>query len=163
MNREDTTPTALLQLVRQRLIDQLGLDEGRCFIGWTPRNPLRIPRGGQWFLAVCPAGGVFEPGEQCPAQLTENWQFDVAIYLRSNLDRPDEIVTALLGEQRGLYAIKKQVLAALVGHDFGTGQRATVTCRRATAPEPVESAGQPQITLWLLVLSFELPFDWALQ
>lgn len=160
MSRADTSQIDLLREVLTKLRADLGLDANQCFLVWSPRNPDHIPRGGEWFVTVSPGAGDFQPGEQVTGNITEEWTFDVTIYVRSALDRPDEAETALIDIQRGLFARKRQILKAIVGWDLGLAQRALVHCIHSSAPQPLEAVGNPHLTLWSLTLTFALPFDW---
>lgn len=162
MSRADTTQIDLLGQVLTKLKAELGLEDNQCFLAWSPRNPDHIPRSGEWFVTVSPGAGQFEPGEQVPENVSEDWTFDVTIYLRSALDRADEAASALIDVQRGLFLRKHQVLAAMVGWDLDLAQRALVHCLKAGPPQPLEAVGNPHLTMWSLTLTFALPFDWDL-
>jgi len=162
MDRPDTTPIALLTAILARLREQLGLDANQCFLAWQPLALEEVPRGGDYFLAVSPGEGRFEPAEQFPGNITEAWTFAVTIYVRCALDRADEAEKTLLNASRGLYERKRQVLAALVGWDLEVAQRQLVYCIRSSGPQLLQRLGGPQTLLWGLTLEFGLPFDWEL-
>lgn len=162
MSRADTTPIELLGLVLARLRSELSLDANQCFLGYQPLALAELPRGGDYFLAVSPGPGRFEPAEQIAGNVIEDWTFTVTIYARSALDRADEAEQALLHATRGLYERKRQVLAALVGWDSGLAQRQLTYCTQSSGAQLLEKLGSPQTILWALSLEFGLPFDWDL-
>jgi len=148
--------------VLSRLRSELDLEANQCFLAYQPLALSELPRGGDYFLAVSPGGGRFEPAEQVAGNVTEDWTFTVTIYVRSALDRADEAEQALLSATGGLYERKRQVLAALVGWDTGLAQRQLTYCIQSSAPQLLERLGSPQTLLWALSLEFGLPFDWEL-
>jgi len=152
------TPGELLQKVKDRLVQQLGIAAEHVLIGADPLA-VELPRSGQTFLLVCPAGTRFE-GEQHPQFVLEDWHFSVTIYQRSQLDRLEEAEKAFL-RPGGLYEVKGQVLRALVGWLPGEGCAGVVQAQSTEGPEVVQHI-QRQCHFWRLTITFSAPFAWTL-
>lgn len=166
MARIDTTPATILQRVLARLRDQLSLDANQCYLSTTPDAPV-IPRGGDYFCVVSAGGGRFFEDEQAAGNCTEASLFVVTIYSRVALDRTDEDEEMLLEASRGVFAVKRLVLKALVGHDLADGEDDTllrhwVFARTATAPELLQQAKSPKALLGTCQIEFGAMFDWDL-
>tara|TARA_Y100000310_G_scaffold6676_1_gene7496 strand:- start:5938 stop:6441 length:504 start_codon:yes stop_codon:yes gene_type:complete len=121
MARVNVQQTDVLERIVLRLRDQLSLNDRQCYETLEPLAPPVIPKGGEWFVSVSPGEGEFVPGEQVPANITEQWHVIVTAYTRIKLDPTDHDAKLLRDASRGLLTIKRSVLKAIVGHDLTTG------------------------------------------
>jgi len=134
---------------------------------------VRIPKGGDWWLAVSAGEGTFPQDlltggvvEQC----TEDGSFQVTGYLRCHLDPTDSDEQTLIREARGLMEIKRKILKSMAGVDLQVGGneclRELITPRSSVAPRIMEvvgdDAGDENLRIALVGVVFSLMFDWDL-
>lgn len=162
MARVDVTEVDVVTAILARLRSQLKLNERQC---WFCLDPLAVelPPGGDYYLTVAPGDGSFPDGEQVAGNITEDWSVDVTIYSRMRLDSTDHDDKLILDNSRGLFSLKKKVLAALVGHDLATVEDANTFLRQYLH---ALNAGRPNYdnskAVGWLTITFGVSFDWEL-
>lgn len=168
MARVDVTQEVVLDRIIERLRSQLALNDRQCYETLDPNSPPAVPTGGEYFLTVAPGDGEFPDGEQAAENITEDWSVTVTAFSRIHLDQTDHDKEVLRNASRGLLAVKKKVLAALVGHDLAeqdtdTFLRQLLYISRCGRPELVSRDGANRgIALATLQLDFGVSFDWDL-
>lgn len=175
MPRIDVDQSVVLERIVDRLRSALDLTERQCFIALSPQHLPKMPKGGEYFVAVSGGGGQFVEGEQVPGNITEQWSVYVTAYSRIQLDSTDHADSLLMDDGRGLLKMKKRILAALVGQDLtvdteessGSSEiaptflRQLLFARSATEPGAAElNPGNLQIGV--ITLEFGVEFDWDL-
>lgn len=157
-----TDQIAILNAVVARLISQIsGLTASTCFLSDAPEPAANVT--GSTFLTVAPSGSRFDEEAQIGAgeqELIEYAGVSVTIFTKMQLDRVEHATSLLTEETRGLLAMKKSVLKALVGHNLqvaaGDGLVAYMRAVNASAP------GYTQSGLGRLSLMFSTEFLWDL-
>lgn len=157
-----TNQVDVLNAVVARLIAQVsGLNSSTCFISDTPEPPAASQNN--LFVTVAPTGGRFDEEAQIgagAAELIEYVGFAVTIWSAMKLDRNEHANYLLTDATRGLLAVKKSVLKALVGHNLQvTGGDALVAYIRAINSSP---PGYTQGGLGRITLTFSSEFLWDL-
>lgn len=166
MARVDITQDVVLERIATRLRSELDLTESQCYETMEPEEPPAVPTGGGYFLTVAPQESQFVEEQQHPVQCMEQWAVAVTIYSRVHLDQTGRNQNALRDAARGLLAIKKDVLAALVGHDLATSDgdvflRQLLYARSCTAPRAMDKA-DGALTLAVMTITFGVDYDWDL-
>lgn len=168
MTRIDIKQDVVLERVVARLRDQLEMSDRQCYETLDALSPPFVPKGGQWCVAVSAGASTFETGEQAPVNFTEEWSITATLYTRIALDPADHAEKWLRAAGRGMLVIKRNLLAALVGHDLtdedgNTFLRTPLYATRAHAPVVVERSGEGDRTLLgLQSVDFGVDFDWDL-
>lgn len=121
-DRVDIQEVDVYTSILTRLRSQLGLNTSNCSLSISPDDgDVVTPTGGNYFLNVGPGGGEFPADAQeggGDSQCTENLTVLVAIYTKIRTDSVTEDTQTLTEATRGLLAIKRKVLKALVGFDL---------------------------------------------
>jgi hypothetical protein len=166
MARIDVDKAVVLERVVAQLRSALNLNDRQVYETLSPDFLPKIPGGGEFFIAVSPLPGDFIDGEQIENNITEEWGVAVTAYTRVFLDSTDRDEKMLRDTNRGLFAIKKKILRALVGQDLQTDEGDTFlrqllyarTCRQPDAAETPER----KIPIGRITLEFGVDFDWEL-
>ncbi len=168
MARIDVTQATVLERIVERLRSELDLPEQRCYETLDADSPLVVPPGGEFFITVSPGEGQFVPGEQAVGNVTEEWRVNVAVFARIHLDQSGRDLEVLLRAGRGMLAIKRDVLAALVGHDLvdddgNTFLRNLLYIMSVAAPRVMERGRESgALTLYQMTIEVGVEFDWEL-
>jgi hypothetical protein len=169
--RIDVSQVDLIEAVLLRLQTFLDLDDRHCYLVARSQDAPLAPPGGDFWATVAISGGMFSEEEQDYKQCTEDCEVAVAAYTRIKLDSTNHDEQLLLDASRGLIAIKRKLLRALVGHDLIHGTpvdeysdtmlRWICHARQASAPDIVEIGNEG--VLWgRIEVTFGVPFDWNL-
>ena len=163
----DTDQHAVLTAVVKLLQTQLALDDRHCFETLTPLQTFGNPQSGDFWVTVSPDGGSFSEGEQFQAgggaaQCVEFAEITVLAFTRIRLDGTDRDTKLLHDLRRGLFGLKKKLLAALVGQQLvdATGNqllRSLIAAKRPIKPD----YDKDQAIGWIGVV-FSADFDWDL-
>lgn len=107
----------ILQAIRTLLIHNtgLGLNSNTCLISLNPNLPPKIPRGGKFFVRLCPNRSDFPLEEQDYQQLAERMVVTVVPYVRIEIDPVDSAEVLLFEQSRGLYRAKDEIIQCLAG------------------------------------------------
>jgi len=168
MARIDVTQATVLQRIVERLRSQLSLPEQRCYETLDADSPLVVPPGGEFFLTISPGQGRFVEGEQAIGNVTEEWTVIVAAFIRIHLDEAGRDLEVLLQTGRGMFPIKRRILAALVGHDLTddngeTFLRNLLYVIAVAAPRVIEGGRTSgPLSLYQMTLEIGVDFDWEL-
>jgi len=159
--RVDVTQTDVLELVVKHLREQLELNERTC---WETIEPLavQIPRGGPFFVTVAPGEGQFEPGEQAPRNITEEWSITVTGYTRPKVDSTDHDEKLLRDAARGLLVVKHKILKALVGEDIQNKNRDEFLRQLLYAQHSSRPQFDKEKGIGWISIDFGVEFDWDL-
>lgn len=164
--RIDVDQSTVLERIVAQLRSALDMNERQVYETISPQFLPRIPTGGDFFIAVSPADSTFPEDEQTPGNITEDWGVAVTAYTRIKLDSTDRDEKMLRDANRGLLAVKKRILAALVGQDLKTERgdtflRQMLYARSCSRPEPKELP-KGDIPIGIITLEFGVSFDWDL-
>lgn len=165
MPRIDIDQATVLKLIGKALRAALNLNDRQVYETLSPDYLPRIPKGGDYFVAISPLDGAFHEGEQVPGNLTEEWGVAVTAYTRIKLDSTDHDEHLLRDASRGLLVLKGKILAALVGQDPATEEGDTFlrqllfarSCRQPAVGELPET----KTSIGLVTIEFGVNFDWA--
>ncbi len=167
-DRIDVEQSIVLERVVAQLRSALNLGERQVYETLDQNYLPRIPKGGDFFLAISAGPGTFPEGEQIPENITEDWSVFVTGYTRIQLDSTDHAEKILRDTSRGLLTIKRKILAALVGQDLTTEEgdtflRQTLFAKSCTQPE-VKEPPDSKLTMQfgIITLEFGVSFDWDL-
>lgn len=157
-----TDQIAVLNAVVARLIAQVsGLNASTCFISDSPEPPAASQNN--LFVTVAPVGSRFDEEAQVgagAAELIEYAGVSVTIWSDMKLDRNEQAKYLLTDASRGLLAVKKAILKALVGHNLQvSGGDGLVAYMRAVNCSP---PGYTQGGLGRMTLMFSTEFLWDL-
>ena len=166
MARIDAGQIDVLNAVVSRLQEVLDLTDRQCYPVAREQDVPSIPVGGDYWLTVAPGDGTFEPEEQVEGNITENAEITVTAYTRIKTDSTGHDRYLLMDNARGLLSIKKNILAALCGHDLATTGgdvflRQWLHAKRASAPD-LASAGRDGNVFGVIRVTFGVIFDWRL-
>jgi hypothetical protein len=165
VGRWDTLQATVFDSFLKKLRTSLSLSTSQCYPTLDPSQPV-IPPGGDYWLSVAPGDSTFPPGEQVPTNITEEWSLIVTIYNRMRLDPAGRDTALLTDPTRGLWALKRQVMAALVGEDLvdvggAAFLRQLVFITRASRGEIIQQDAKG-IAVATMHLEFGVSFDWDL-
>ena len=118
LSRTPVSQADALQALVAKLRSDLGLSEPRCYFSLSPFVPPKIPRAGDYVIAVSPGASTFPEEEQHTAFCIEHQFVSTTIYTRVELDPVDKAEQLLLEATRGLYQVKRLVMKSLVGADL---------------------------------------------
>jgi hypothetical protein len=166
MPRIDIEEVAIWEAILLRLQTQLVLNARQCYLVADPNYVPSLPVGGDYFVTVAGGEGNFIEGEQIPSNCTEETVVTVSAYTRIKTDSTGHDGYLLLDDVRGLKAIKKKILAALVGQDAEDSNganflRQLIYAKTATSGEVV-TAGKTEALCGRIQITFGLMFDWDL-
>ena len=165
-SRVDVEQSVVYSAVVARLRTALGLTDRQCYEVTDPNAAPILPTGGDCILTVSPGSGGFVDEEQVIGNTTEFTEVIVSGYTRIRTDSTNSDKFLLLDEQRGLFAIKKKILKALVGQDLEDTEgnkflRQVCFATRADVPQMVERNDTGNIYGCIRV-TFGVMFDWDL-
>ena len=165
-SRNDVEQAAVSTSILARLRTALDLNERQVYETVSADYLPKIPKGGEFFVALSWLDGDFIDGEQTPGNLTEETGIAVTAYTRIRLDSTDHDEALLRDATRGLFILKKQILAALSGFDLHTDSgdsflRQLLYARRCNAPASGEIT-DGKVSIGLITLEFGVAFDWSL-
>ncbi len=174
MTADRTTQETILERIKERLAARIPqFQDGALFYSDDP-NPLKIPAG-DVLCCLTPGTGNYDQNHFAGGgedTLTEDFNLLVTLYLRTHLDRTDQLEAAMMGIEKGLISRYKQRLLAALFKDEWTpgGVDATgtafdltrnmispVSCTGPTAY--VSAAGATYVRMTLAV---SITFDWDL-
>lgn len=166
MSRVDVQQSIVLERIIARLRSALKLNDRQVYETLSEDFLPRIPVGGEYFVAVSLADGVFPEEEQVPGNITEDSGVSVTAYTRIKLDSTDHAEEILRNARRGLLPIKRKILAALVGQDLMTEEgdtflRQVLFARSCTRPQ-VKEMPDNRATIGVITIDFGVSFDWDL-
>ena len=169
MGRHGVNQVEVLEALLRRLRSELKLNERTCFEAMNPLDPPFLPKGGDFFITVGFDSSTFPVDFQIgggAGQLVEQCSLTVAIFTRVKSDSADHSERILRDAERGLFAIKRKVLLALIDHDLLTLEgnpflRQTLYATSCGRPSLLASERQP-IALACLPLQFGVEYDWDL-
>jgi len=162
-DRQDTTRTAILQWVLDRLRTQLKLSDSQCYLTADAMAPPVIPPG-DFFLTVSPGAGQFVLGEAAVGNLTEHWTFRIRLFVRILRDRSGQDQQRLLDAQRGLFAWQQKVLAALTGADNPDWNlRGWIAPVTASEVQWVQGGRNAELNYLTMTIDFQADFDWDIE
>lgn len=166
MPRIDVSQSIVLERVIAQLRSALNLNERQVYDTISADYLPRLPIGGDFFIAVSPLDGAFSEEEQTPGNVTEDWGVAVTAYTRIKLDSTDRDEKMLRDAGRGLFTIKRKILAALVGQDLMTEEgdtflRQTLHAKSCSRPEAKEMPNK--IPIGVITVEFGVNFDWDLE
>lgn len=111
-----TTPTTVLEDLRQRVATATGIDADWVFLTPAPELLGRLPPASAAFAAVVPEGVSFPESPQhqqlCPADM----RVDVCLFSRVALDRAFDGGKLLTDGNRGLFPFAHKVVKHLAGN-----------------------------------------------
>jgi hypothetical protein len=144
----------------------LTLTERQCYAVARPQDVPAIPPGGDYWLTVSLGSGDFADEEQVAGNVTEDTEIIVSGYTRIKTDSTSHDGFLLMDDARGLLAIKKKILGALVGQDLADEDgdeflRQWLHARRCEAPDLVV-AGRDGVNCGVIRITFGVSFDWKL-
>lgn len=156
----DVKPQDILQWIRTRLTDHVGLPAACVLVSTDDASPLTLPRGSH-FVVLAPGRFTFHPAEQSGQHLETEWVIGIGVYVRLPVDRPGEIDNILLGED-GLYHLVHKILQSLTGaYPEGWNVRSTGTSTGVSQIQWAAAADQPLSYLFTRV-DVTVSFEWAL-
>jgi len=162
MSRVDVTEIEVVTAILARLRSQLKLSENQCWFTTDPSIIPDLPPGGEYFATVAIGDGQFPDGEQIAGNITEDTSIGVTIYSRMRLDRTDKDIALLAKKDNGLFALKKKVLAALVGHDLTNEDDDTFLRQLLHALDCTRPVYDKTKAVGYLTIAFGVSFDWEL-
>lgn len=161
----DTNHSLVVERIVERLRDELGLDERRCFETLEPRSPISVPPGGGYFVTVALGDGRFdEPMQIGGAQHVcyERTSITVTIYARVRLDSGHHAAAQLRDATRGLLTQKHAVLQALVGLDLQDLAGDSILGQWIAAIQAWPPRYDQESGLAMLAVAFATDFMWDL-
>ena len=166
MPRADIEQADVLASVVTQLQSALSLTDRQCYPVARAQEVPSIPPGGDYWLTVAGGSGQFIDEEQAAGNVTEDTEIIVSGYTRIKTDSTGHDACLLMDDARGLLAIKKKILGALVGQDLtdeggDTFLRQWLHARRSDAPELV-IAGPDGVNCGVVRVTFGTIFDWKL-
>jgi hypothetical protein len=166
MARVDVEQVAVLTAVVTRLQTVLSLNDRNCYPVARSQDVPTIPPGGDYWLTVAPGGGTFVDEEQAAGNVTEDSEIVVSGFTRIKTDSTSHDAYLLMDDARGLLAVKKLILGALVGQDLvdedgNTFLRWLLHARRCDGPDLIV-AGRDGVNCGVVRVSFGVQFDWSL-
>lgn len=165
MTRIDTTQDIILARIVARLRDQLNLPDHRCYETLEPLVDPKIPKGGDCFLTVSPGDGRFDEGMQAGGgaeQLMEQSSVTVTIYAKIALDPADRATQILHKVSRGMFPLKRDVLAALVGHDLADADGNYLLRSQLYAIQSWRPRYNQTAKIAMTAVAFGVDYDWDL-
>ena len=151
---------------------ELRLTDRTCILTLDPPGLASFIPASDWWVTVTPGEGVFVDGEQQSPNVTEEMSVTTTIYTRIRLDHVGNDDKLILDGIRGLYPLKKNVLAATIGRDLtlpwksdaaaATFLRALVRVVHSSAPQVAVSKNDSHLAIGFVTLTFMLSFDWDL-
>jgi hypothetical protein len=175
----DTQAAPIIEAVLVRLRERVpGLKEANCFPTDQPVPPEAYFPQGDVACTVCLIDGQFDErlwDGGGPNQLAETCSLGVTLLIRSNIDQPPRLTTALHGPTKGLVRIwKPQLLRALLVEDPAADILAPwqpldvddlpilrgmgLVPRSCQGPRTMDGLDWLGFTLW-----FSVQFDWDLR
>jgi hypothetical protein len=167
MARINVTGNIVLDSVVALLRAKLELDDSTCYVVDDADDVPDIPIAGDWWTTVAAGDGMFEEGNQDPSQCTEETEFIVTGYTRIATDRTDHAERMIQDPARGTMAIKRAILAALVGVDLETPTgdtflRNQLYATRASRPSLWGKSGDESPIVARMQIVFRSSYDWNL-
>jgi hypothetical protein len=143
----------------------LELDASRCFEVAKASDLPTIPPGHDWFLTVCWGDSTYVMGEQFVGNITEEPEIILTLYTRLKSDQAGHDQYLLRDSAAGLFALRNQVITAMVSTGLGmTGQsiggmpRETIKIRHSTSGEVIKN-NRDGTFLGTMRVTFAAPYD----
>lgn len=162
----DTDQQLVAQAFVKRLQDQLGLDNRACYETTEALGAIGKPLSGDFWVRVQFEEGSFLDGQfqagGGEGQCREFGEALVVAFSRIRTDSTDRDTNLLHHERRGLLAIKKRLLTALVGQQLFDDQGNALLANLIYAKRSIAPKYDPEKATGWIGVSFGLDFDWDL-
>lgn len=160
-----TDQATVLEAVVARLRDQVQelRNESVCYVSDFPQPPQNVQHN--FYASISPTDGQFDEGEQIGAgseTLIEQTGVVVTCYSRMKLDRTGKATHLLFHEDRGLLAIKKEILAALASHRLLDSDGNELLVAYMHASQSSAPRYDPEAKMGVMALHFHTDFQWDL-
>lgn len=140
---------------KERLVQSETVPPEHCLLATDAFSPAQIPVAPR-FVVIVPGSLNAVPADQSSRLLPVRFNFDVALFSRSAVDKTTSIEKALCDQNRGLYLWLTDVIRALVQLPPPPGATRLLTL---DATRPVQWVSDGQITFLVCIVSVSLEID----